>query len=125
VQTDLSQLPTFFKALKPCQNLERLVLFAQGDILNRSPDRYVKQLQDTILPFVKEMPHLVALCLARFPIDSSVIEEQFMAEVVPDRPSFWFHLGADLPKASDISVPRIHHEGIVYPIDPFDAPPHF
>ena len=125
MQTDLFQLPPFFKALKPCQNLERLVLFAQTDPLKRSPDRYDKQLQDSILPFVKEMPHLVALCLAGFPIDSSVVEEQFMAEVVPDLPSFWFHLGPTLPKASDISVPRIHHEGIVYPIDPFDAPPHF
>jgi len=26
------------------------------------------------------------------------------AEIVPDRPSFWFHLGPDLKKASDIKI---------------------
>jgi len=97
---DLSQLPTFFKALKPCQNLERLVLFAQTDPLKGSLDRYDKQLQDSILPFVKEMPHLVALCLAGFPIDSSVVEEQLIVEIVPDRHSFWFHLGPTLNSVS-------------------------
>lgn len=125
MQEDLSQLPAFFKALKPCQNLERLVLFAEADSWNRSPIRNAKQLQGCILSFVKEMPHLVALCLAGFPIENSDVEEFFLAEIVPNRPAFWFHLGSALPKASDISVPRIHHEGIVYPIHPYYAPPRF
>ncbi len=105
--------------------MERLVLFAEADSWKRNHIRNDKQLEDSILPFVKEMFHLIALCLAGFPIDSSVVEEQFMVEIVPDRPSFWFHLGQTLPKSSDIYAPRIHHEGIAYPMDSFDAPPHF
>jgi len=106
--------------------LERLALFAEADSCKRSHIRNAKQLEDSILLFVKEMPHLVALCLAGFPIDSSVIERQLItAEIISDRPAFWFHLGSDLPKTSDTSVPRIHHEGIVYPTDPYYAPPRF
>jgi len=75
--------------------------------------------------FVKGMPNLIALCLTGFPIDQSELGDQFTAEIVPDRPDLWFHFGSELPKASDLSIPRIHYDGIVNPINPYYCPPRF
>jgi len=69
------------------------------------------------------MPHLIALCLAGFPFDASVVEQQLAAEIVPTRKAFWFHLGMELPEVNDLTVPRIHYEGIVNPV--VCAPPNF
>ncbi len=80
-----------------------------------------------IVKFVKEMTHLVALGLFGFPFDPSAAEEirrQLTEEVVPHREAFWFHLG-DQPEENDSSVPRIHYDEIIAPIDSFFAPPKF
>lgn len=115
------RLPSLFKTLKLCPKLERLVLFARlkepYNIIPYAP------LQDSILPFVKRMPHLVALYLACFPFDVSDVEQQLMTEIVPTRKAFWFHLGEYLLKVCDPTVPRIHYEGIVNPV--VCAPPTF
>lgn len=117
----LSNLPYFFEALKRCPTLERVVLYAEEDnSWNRSP---IQNVEDSILPFVKGTSHLVALCLAGLPINPSVVEQQLM-EIVPICKAFWFHVGPGLPEQSDMSVPRIH-DGLVNPIDPYDAPPQF
>ena len=100
------------------------MLYAVKDNWKRDPI-YNAPLQDAILHMVKGMPQLVALCLAGFPIDESVVEDQLIRDAVPDRHSFWFHLGSELPKASDMSLPRVHYEGIVKPDPPCRAPPHF
>ena len=122
LQKDLSNLPFFFRTLNICKNLESLFFITKAR--KRIPIHYTP-LQDSILPFVKEVPHLVALCLVGYPIDSSVVDGQFRAEIVPNRPAFWFHLGSELPKANDLTVPRIHYNGVVNPIDPYYASPRF
>jgi len=124
LQEDLSDLVAFFKGLKRSPTLERLVLYAVKDNWKRDPV-YNASLQDAILPFVKGMPHLVALGLLGFPIDSCLVEQQLIDEIVPNRPAFWSFLGSELPKASDLSVPRIHYEEIVDPIDPYYDSPRF
>ena len=124
LQKYLIALPDLLKALKLCPYFERLALVADADDWKRSHIRCTS-LQKSILPFVKETPHLVALCLVGFPIDPVVVQQQLIKEIVIDRPAFWFHVGPKLPKASDVSIPRVHYEGIVHPNDPFFAPPRF
>jgi len=89
-----------------------------------SPIHY-NPLQDVILPFVKETTHLVALCLVGLPIDPLILEQQFIKNITPDRPAFWFYVGSELPEAKDHTIPRIHYEGIVNPNNPYGAPPGF
>ena len=118
-------MPFFLRALKVCTHFERLVLCVDADDWSREPSYYAP-LQDSILLFVKEMPHLVALCLTGFPIDHTFVEQLLSDQTEKEsRPAFWFHLGPKIPKASDLSIPRIHFDGIVDPIDPFEAPPRF
>ncbi len=126
LQEDLSQFPSFFKALKRCPTLKRLVLVAGNDEFERDPACYAP-LQKAIVSFVKGMPNIVALCLTGFgfPIDDSVVEDQLTAEIVRNRPGFWFHVGSYLPIESDLSVPRIHYDGIVNPMNPYNTPPRF
>ena len=81
--------------------------------------------KDSILPFVKGSPHMVALCLVGLPIDPRIVEQQFIRNINPDRPAFWFYVGSELPEAKDHTIPRIHYEGIVNPNNPYDAPPSF
>lgn len=72
------------------------------------------------------MENLVALCITGFSINPKAIREvnrRIAEDILPVRPSFWFHLGYDAIAANDPSVPRIHYE-IVNPIDNFyTAPP--
>ena len=119
---DLSNLPFFFRTLKICKNLERVALVTEA---RKRSSMYYTPLQDSILPFVKGSPNLAALCLVGFPIDPFVVQQQLIKEIVPNRPAFWFHLGLELPEASDLSVPRIHFNSIVDPVNPYEAPPHF
>jgi len=120
----LPDLIAFFKALKRCTTLERIVLYAVKNNLEREPV-YNAPLQDAILPFAKGMYHLVALCLVGLDIDASVVGVQLTTKIVPDRPAFWFNFSQKLPKASDLSIPRIHYEGILKPNNPYYAPPLF
>ena len=81
---------------------------------------------DELLNFISSMSRLVALCLAGcFLLDQSDLEkikEQVAEEILPLRPSFWFHIGLDLPKETDLSVPRVHYDEIVGPIGKYDDP---
>ena len=97
-----------------------MVLCADDDEWSRKPSYYAP-LQDSILLFVKQMPNLVALCLAGLPFDASVVEQQLITEILPTRKAFWFHLGKELPKVDD--VPSVHYKGIVNPV--VCAPPNF
>lgn len=122
LQSDLSTLPVFLKALKCCPYFERLALVVKEDGRKRSTVNYTP-LEDAILPFVKQTTQLVALCLVGILIEPFYVQQQLIKEIVPNRPAFWFHLGPELPEASDLSVPRIHFNGIVDPINPYCVPP--
>lgn len=45
--------------------------------------------------------------------------ERIAQEVVPTRPSLWFHLDRALPEASDPGVPWIHYHPMVDPMSFF------
>jgi len=118
-------LLSFLNALKNCNKLERFGFLVKDD-LNRHSSDYYAPLEDTLVKFVKDMPHLVALCLAGLGIDSNgVVKRQLIEEVIPERPAFWCHLGRNLPTANDPSIPKIHYEEIVCPIRAWDSPPRF
>lgn len=73
------------------------------------------------------MPHLVALGIFGFsvqfhPSAVEVIQRRLTGEVLPPRNAFWFHLGENLTEENDTSVPQIHYDEIVDPIDPFLFP---
>jgi len=83
---------------------------------------------DFLVNFISKMGHLVAFCLTALRLDPSIVEEvkrRVAEEILPDRPSFWLHLDLDLPKENDPSIPRIHYDQIVNPLNYFDAPPSF
>ncbi len=88
-------------------------------------DEYA-ELEDFILPFVKGMPHLIALCLIGLPIlPTELFKRQLTEEVLPLRPAFWYYQDDEYPEENDASVPRIHYDEIVYHFDPFYDPPPF
>ena len=74
------------------------------------------------------MGNLVAFCFTGFDIQPFVqeaVRSRLSAEILPNRPSLWFYFGRVLPNANDPSVPRVHYDEIVNPIDPFNALPMF
>jgi len=110
------------------QYFERLVLKVGKEWVFNSDPIHFAEFQEFIVPFAKGMTHLVCLGIFGFPFDPSAAEEirrRLTEEVVPHREAFWFHLGENLPKENDTSVPRIHFDEIVAPRDPIDAPPKF
>ena len=114
-----------FRALLKCaSHFERLVLVTNecgGDNLTEPTDVL-------LLPFVEDMKHLVALCLVGFqivPRVTEVVKRRLTKEILPNRLPFWFHLGDKLPKENDSSVPKVHYDEVVNPIDAFNAPPEF
>lgn len=81
-----------------------------------------------LVPFVTEMTQLVCLCLVGFDCDPSEVEklnQRFTDEILKDRPAFWFHIGSQLPEGNDETVPMVHYNEIVCPIDAYRAPPRF
>lgn len=82
---------------------------------------------DFFFTFARRMEHLVALCLS-INISATIVKElemKFIQEILPDRPSFWFHVGPSLPRPNDFRVPRVHYDEIISPINYFDVPPVF
>ncbi len=85
-------------------------------------------LSDYLIDFVSKMGNLVAFCFTGFDIQPFVLEavrSRLSEEILPNRPSLWFYFGRVLPNANDPSVPRVHYDEIVNPIDPFNALPMF
>ena len=122
-QNRSSDLASFLNALKCCPQIERLVLYVENEGCLRLHS--YAPLEDCLVPFVKKMPRLVALCLVGFRMDPSAVKKQLLEEVSPDRPAFWFHLGPDFPEYNDPSVPKIHYDEIVKPLSAYDSPPRF
>ena len=125
---DLSR-PLFFldSLLKCCPQLERLVLMVNPESRRLDLNDY-DGLGDFLVHFAKEKSNLVALCLVGFQINPATAErirQRLVKEILPFRCPFWFHLGPDLPLGNDTSVPRIHYDGIINPVDAYFAPPRF
>ena len=121
---------SFLARILDCSShLERLVISGETFKLtgSRTKDEHEPITADFLVGFISKMEDLQALCLATFQLDPIVIEEvkrRVVEEIIPDRPSFWLHLGNVLPKANDPAVPRIHYE-IVNPLNYFYTPPKF
>jgi len=102
-----SDLVDFLKALLKCLLLERLVL---DDYCRSRPSHQASsQIENYLFTFVSNMEHLVAFCLSssRFNDPDAIFErvnQRFVQEIIPSRPSFWFHLGKVLPKENEPSV---------------------
>lgn len=114
---------------KGCSRLERLVIYQEELRYSGQKEGTIPlDAADQIVTFAASMQHLSALCLSCLLLDSSVMEEtnrRLAEEIIPIRPSFWFHVGFELPKENDPSVPRVHYDEIVHPINSFDSPPKF
>lgn len=116
-----------FSLLENCPRLQRLALIVNLDGHQRDFNNYA-EMGDFLVDFVKKKEHLIALCLAGFEIDPTTVEhlrKRLADEILPRRQPFWFNLGPQLPKVNDTSVPRMHYDEIVKPIDPYYAPPRF
>jgi len=106
--------------------LERLVLIAKSPKNETDWDHPIK-LPDLIVKFALKMKRLVCCCIVFDRMDSNLIKEiqqRIAKEIVPIRPSLWFHLGREKPLASDPSVPSIHYHEMVDPII-YVPPPSF
>ncbi|XP_046451603.1 uncharacterized protein LOC124199716 isoform X2 [Daphnia pulex] len=108
-------------ALLYSKRLERIVLYEEVDDGSKFPWKS-QELQDVLFKFVSSMPDLVCFCF----ITASEIEPGTVAElkkkfyelIVPIRPAFWCHVQSySLPSAWDPTVPRIHYDEIVCPIN--------
>ena len=103
-----------------CPSLERLVI-------NQESWSTVSSTLSSILPNILvnlatvQLPRLFAFCLV-YPLDFIIrktITDRFREEILPNRPSFWFHLGDSLPRGTD--VPRVHLDEIVVPCEYIDS----
>jgi len=126
----VSSVLLFLKNLLKCAgHLERLVLYnAQGFCFADEYWECPSDIEDSLVNFAVKMDHLVALCLAGFHIDPEIIHNVYQRvekekEILPPRPSFWFYLARQRPAENDCSIPRIHCDEVVNPIDGFYAPP--
>ncbi len=118
-----------------CEKLERIVLynFHDEDEMSRGRSNIADwtnptQFGDLLVSFARKRERLVLLCLSGFHFQPNAINDvnrRVEEEVIPDRSAFWLHLGPALPKANNPSVPRIHFDEIINPIDWFYAPPSF
>lgn len=106
--------------------LERLVLYEEDGPNTPWDD---KILQNALLDFVKRMPRLVAFCFITAsdiqPTTLGELKQKFDELVLPIRPAFWYHVGQTLPRSTDPTVPRIHYNQIVSPINPSEIAPDF
>ena len=122
----LQRVLPILSALESCPILERLVLFEEkGPYL---PWREEK-LQDTLFQFVERMKYLVVFCFisgSAFERDSvAELKRKFDGLIIPNRPAFWYHVSHNLPSVNDPTVPRIHYNDIVCPIDYYEVSPNF
>lgn len=125
---DVLRLISFLKhLLLSCPRLKRLVLIVDSKGCQEDLHNYTA-LADSLVDFAKKKENLIALCLAGFEIDCTTaqhLRQRLADEIVPLRFPFWFHVGPELPNVIDESVPRIHYDEIVNPVDPYLAPPRF
>ena len=125
-------LPLLKSFFKNSPQLERLALLdgdcdASTSEWNHLEDRS-DELADFIVNFAFQMPHLVALCIHFFDLDShnemlKKVKRRIVKKVLPSKPSFWFYFGwKDRPLPSKSSVPLIHYQQMISPELPFSPP---
>ena len=94
-------------------HLERLVLNGSCKLMfNRN------EAETSLVEFASRMKRLVCCCLVFYKLDRKLIkkvQQRIAQEVLPKRPSLWFHLGGDDPLASDPDVPNFHFHEMVNP----------
>ena len=101
--------------------LERLVLI-DGGSENLSMWNHPSDFADFMVKFASNMTHLTCCCLSIKQLDCFPIvkvKQRIANEVVPMRPSLWFHSDRALPEASDPGVPWIHYHRMVDPMSFF------
>ena len=125
-------LPLLKSFFKHSPQLERLCLL-DGEYDSSSEWGILEdpsELSDYIVKFALELPHLVALCISFYHPDrefgfdlTNQVTQRVTEEVLPLKPSFWFHLGwEDRPMPSFTSVPLIHYQEMVSPNPPWNPP---
>ena len=107
--------------------MERLVLYEE-EWTNRPWGE--EKLQDILYDFVERMKRLVAfyfISASGFELEDTVAElkRKFDDLIIPNRPAFWYHVDKDLPNVIDPTVPRIHYDEIVGPLNYFEISPNF
>ncbi len=122
-----SSIELFLKKLKRCTHLERLCLRGHSGQLKLNS---LSELEESLIKFSTKMSHLVAFCLLGFGnLETSDAEDssrRLTEKMQSSRPAFWLHLGAGRKiENNDPSVPRIHMDEIVDPVDWFYVPPPF
>ena len=112
-------------AARQLRHLERFVLY--HEVWEEVEAVEFPSLPEFLCQFVLELRNLVALCLVD-KFDASDIEptrRKVMEKIKPSRPAFWFHIGHDLPEGGDPTVPRIHYDDVVNPVNYYHIPPQF
>ena len=82
---------------------------------------------DFLVDFTMEMKHLSCLSLSFGQLDENLIEkvrQRIKKEILPGRPSLWFHLSSEIPDVGDPSVPKVHYVEMI-DTNYFDPPPIF
>jgi len=121
----LHLLEALLESSKNLKYFERLVLMVYSRNRYYAFDRNA-QFEELIVKFAKGMKKLVCLGIFGFPFKRSsvrLIQQKLRKEVLPLRPTFWFRVGNELPVENDTSVPRIHYDEMVRPIDRYHVPP--
>lgn len=107
--------------------LERLVVDMERNTYGTWDDSgFAIPMEDQIIDAVKEMKHLVLLCLIGFSFSDDIVhrvQQRLTLEVLPLRPALRFYLGESFPDATDPTVPRIHCNEMIHPQAQFYAPP--
>jgi len=118
------------KTLLGCSlHLERLALInrSTGTVPTLPVWDHPPEATDFLVNFALKMKRLVCCCLVFDRIDWNLVKdvyERVENEVVPIRPSLWFHLGRGEPYSSDPDVPSIHFHEMVDP-ENYTPPPTF
>ena len=96
-------------------HLERLALISPCQLVFNQNE---SETRDRLVEFASTMKRLVCCCLVFNLLDRKLakkVQKQIAEEVVPKRPSLWFHLGDDDPIVSGPDVPNFHFHEMVNP----------
>jgi len=72
---------------------------------------------DFLVDFILKMKHLSCLSLSLKQLNGTLIQkvhERIKKEVLPTRPSLWFHLDRKIPDVLNPSVPKVHYHEMIH-----------
>ena len=117
------------KALESCPKLEQLVLYEEEEKGRPKLPWGEEKLQNILYDFVERMKRLVAFCFistSGFELDTvAELKRKFDDFIIPNRPAFWYHVDQHFPNVNDPTVPLVHFDEIVCPINYYDVSPNF